>query len=183
VRPTSVVEMSAWHLLNGSCCQPHIGRDAELMLAVRHAVRGRIHCYNHYRGDYVQTMSLEEMPRITAGGVSPHLWRLGPHRLPAAEQAAARCTIAPGAVCEHTAASRFSRVEGRVFATLEIPAPADFDELMGVRFQTTHRGHYVSLMRRPAECLTLTAGARGWRPGCFAAPRRGAQGRAIHPAR
>jgi peptidoglycan/xylan/chitin deacetylase (PgdA/CDA1 family) len=161
---TSIVELYGVRtLLNGTLLPaPHIGRrNAAVMRSVRDAgFEIGIHCYNHYRWqDYVHTMgpaavsaefeaARDEFRRIfgteavTAGAAG---WQANAHSRAAYDRAGLLY-----ASDTRGTAPFFTRIEGRTFATLEIPSTLPtLDELMGRPEYPDARlvPHLLSLLR------------------------------------
>jgi len=170
VSRTSVVQLYGVRtLLNGTLLPaPHIGRrNAGAMRAVRDAgFEVGIHCHNHYRWqDYVNQMSLAAVREEFTAARAEFLRIFGIE---------ARTAGAPG--WQSNARSRavydeagllyasdtrngrpfFPRIDGRVFATLEIPSTLPtFDELLGRPEYPDDRivAHYLSLLRE--DCVNV----------------------------
>lgn len=161
---TSILELYGMRtLLNGTLLPaPHIGRRNETtMRQVRAAgFEIGIHCYNHYRWqDYVHTMSRAavateftsartEFRRIfgteavTAGAAG---WQANAHSRDAYDRAGLLY-----ASDTRGETPFFARLEGRTFATLEIPSTLPtLDELLGRPEYPTPRlvPHLLSLLR------------------------------------
>jgi peptidoglycan/xylan/chitin deacetylase (PgdA/CDA1 family) len=170
VSRTSVVQLYGVRtLLNGTLLPaPHIGRrNAGAMRAVRDAgFEVGIHCHNHYRWqDYVNRMSLAAVREEFTAARAEFLRIFGTE---------ARTAGAPG--WQSNARSRaiydeagllyasdtrngrpfFPRIDGHVFATLEIPSTLPtFDELLGRPEYPDGRivPHYLSLLRE--DCVNV----------------------------
>lgn len=164
VSRTSVVSVYGVRtLLNGTLLPaPHIGRrHAEILRAVQAAgFEVGIHCYNHYRWqDYVRTMSLEEV-RAEFGRARAEFERIFgfPARTagaPGWQASAFSKQVYDEAGLLYASDARvggpfFPRVDGKVFATLEIPSTLPtFDELLGRPEYPDERivPHYGEILR------------------------------------
>ena len=179
VSRTSVVEIYGVRtLLNGTLLPaPHIGRrNAHIMRAVRAAgFEVGIHCHNHYRWqDYVQTMSLDEIARefdaartefrrifgTDAGTAGAAGWQSNARSREVYDRAGLLY-----ASDTRGSAPFLPRVDGRVFATVEIPSTLPtFDELMGRPEFPDDKivDHYLSLLREDrVNVFTLHAEIEG----------------------
>lgn len=182
VSRTSVVKLYGLRtLLNGTLLPaPHIGRrNGHIMRAVREAgFEVGIHCYNHYRWqDYLRTMDLREVAEEFQAAHAEFLRIFGEEARTAGaagwQSNALSREVYDRAGLLYASDTRgthpyFPRLDGRVFATLEIPSTLPtFDELLG-RPEYPDReivGHYLSLLRddRP-NVFTLHAELEGM--GC-----------------
>src|SRR5579885_165034 len=179
VSRTSVLQLYGIRtLLNGTLLPaPHIGRrNAGVMRAVRDAgFETGIHCYNHYRWqDYVQKMPLADVRAelIAARAEFLRVFSRESHTAGAAGwQSNARSRqVYDEASLLYASDTRgvfpfFPRIDGRVFATLEIPSTLPtFDELLGRPEFPEEKivPHYLSLLRddRP-NVFTLHAEIEG----------------------
>lgn len=164
VSRTSVVSIYGVRtLLNGTLLPaPHIGRrNAGVMRAVRTAgFETGIHAYNHYRWqDYVQTMSLPAVRAEFIAARAEYLRIFGEEACTAGAagwQSNGRSRqVYDEAGLLYASDTRggapfFPRVDGQVFATLEIPSTLPtFDELMGRPEYPDAKivAHFLSLLR------------------------------------
>ena len=176
---TSVVQLYGVRtLLNGTLLPaPHVGRRNEAVLrAVRDAgFEIGIHCNNHYRWqDYVHTMGAAAVQaefdaaraefRRIFGGEAPTAGA------PGWQANAISREVYDGARLLYASDSRgtapfFARIDGRTFATLEIPSTLPtLDELMGRPEYPDERivPHLISLLRPDAlNVFTLHAELEG----------------------
>ncbi|HKB55989.1 MAG TPA: polysaccharide deacetylase family protein [Lacunisphaera sp.] len=176
---TSIVELYGVRtLLNGTLLPaPHIGRrNAAVMRSVRDAgFEIGIHCYNHYRWqDHVHTMgpaavqaefdaARAEFRHIfgtEAGTAGAAGWQANAHSRAAYDRAGLLY-----ASDTRGTAPFFAQIEGRTFATLEIPSTLPtLDELMGRPEYPDARlvPHLLSLLRPDAlNVYTLHAEIEG----------------------
>ena len=179
VSRTSVVQLYGVRtLLNGTLRPaPHIGRrNAGAMRDVRDAgFEIGIHCHNHYRWqDYVNRMSLaavrEEFTAARAEFLRIFSTEARTAGAPGWQSNASSRVIYDEAGLLYASDTRngrpfFPRLDGRVFATLEIPSTLPtFDELLGRPEYPDDRivAHYLSLLREDGvNVFTLHAEIEG----------------------
>jgi len=179
VSRTSVVQLYGVRtLLNGTLLPaPHIGRrNAATMRAVRDAgFEVGIHCHNHYRWqDYVNRMSLaavrEEFTAARAEFLRIFSTEARTAGAPGWQSNARSRAVYDEAGLLYASDTRngrpfFPRIDGRVFATLEIPGTLPtFDELLGRPEYPDDRivPHYLSLLREDGvNVFTLHAEIEG----------------------
>jgi peptidoglycan/xylan/chitin deacetylase (PgdA/CDA1 family) len=179
VSRTGVVQLYGIRtLLNGTLLPaPHIGRrNLRAMRDVRDAgFEIGIHCYNHYRWqDHLLGMSLEEVRAEFVAARAEFLRVFGRAALTAGaagwQSNAASREVYDEAALLYSSDTRgshpfFPRVDGRTFATLEIPSTLPtLDELLGRPEYPEGRivPHYLSLLRPDAlNVFTLHAEIEG----------------------
>ncbi len=165
-------------LLNGTLLPaPHIGRrNTGTLRAVRDAgFEVGIHCHNHYRWqDHLHRMSPDEI-RAEFGRARAEFRRIFGVEAHTAGAAGWQSNARSRAVYDeagllYASDTRngppfFPRLDGRVFATLEIPSTLPtFDELLGRPEYPDDRivPHYLSLLREDAvNVLTIHAEIEG----------------------